>query len=374
MINVMNKKVLIALSAVLMALPASATGIKYVLSGKASTEMEGKKVYMTVLGENGNKPSDSTLVSKGQFVFKGERAIPIVASVMSKIDPKSIKSTLVVLESGTISINFSTEKSQVKGGKLNEALTAFSDSMSVLGKERQASNLDKMMAQYRDSSTTDEQRKETMKLYNQFNSRLSEMSKSLIETNINNAVGAFIFANFEGMYSNEEKMAILDKAGKDFKSNPLIENITKQLAAVKKRSAGNPYMDFELQDANGKMHKLSEYIGAGKYILLDFWASWCGPCRAEMPHVKAAYEKYHSKGFDIVSVSFDSKKEDWLKAIDQLGMTWNHLSDLKGWKCAVAPIYGIKSIPCTVLIGPDGIIIGGDYRGEELEKKLSELM
>lgn len=80
-----------------------------------------------------------------------------------------------------------------------------------------------------------------------------------------------------------------------------------------------------------------------------------------MPHVKAAYEKFHLKGFDIVSVSFDSKREDWLKAIDQLGMTWNHLSDLKGWKCSVAPIYGIKSIPYTILIGPDGIIIGGDY-------------
>ena len=122
------------------------------------------------------------------------------------------------------------------------------------------------------------------------------------------------------------------------------------------------------------MHKLSEYVGQGKWVLVDFWASWCGPCKAEMPNVVALYKQYKDKGFDIVSVSLDSHKDRWVKAIQEWGMPWHHMSDLKGWDCEGAALYAVTAIPHTVLLGPDGTILARNLTGDDLRAKLEELL
>ena len=136
---------------------------------------------------------------------------------------------------------------------------------------------------------------------------------------------------------------------------------------------GMKFTELEMNDLEGKPVKLSQWAGKGNCVLIDFWASWCGPCRQEMPNVVANYKKYHDKGFEIVGVSFDSKGDAWMKAVSELGMTWPQMSDLKGWESAGAKAYGITSIPASVLLDAEGKIIGMNLRGEALGEKLAEI-
>ena len=144
--------------------------------------------------------------------------------------------------------------------------------------------------------------------------------------------------------------------------------------AATKAFIGQQFTDLEMADADGNMHKLSEYVGNGRWLFVDMWASWCGPCRGEMPNVVAAYEKFHDKGFDIVGLSLDNKKEPWLKAVEDLKMPWTQLSDLKGWQSIVTEVYKVWSIPDNLLIDPQGKIVARGLYEEGLEAKLAEVL
>ena len=134
------------------------------------------------------------------------------------------------------------------------------------------------------------------------------------------------------------------------------------------------YVDFEMDTPVGAPIKVSDFVSKNKYTLIDFWASWCGPCHAEMPTVVKAYEDFHAKGLEIIGVSLDSNKTDWVKAISDLKMTWPQMSDLKGWESAGAQLYNVHGIPTNVLVDQQGRIVAQDLRGEHLLQKLAELL
>ena len=172
--------------------------------------------------------------------------------------------------------------------------------------------------------------------------------------------------------SFEQLTAVLDSTAAYYNS-PELASVKRIYEGMKKRQPGMMFHDLEMQDMAGNTVRLSQWAGKGHYVMVDFWASWCGPCRQEMPNVVANYEKYHQKGFEVVGVSFDQKKDAWVNAVQQMGMRWPQMSDLKGWKCAASEAYGIFSIPGSVLLDPQGKIVTANLRGKALGQKLKEI-
>lgn len=181
---------------------------------------------------------------------------------------------------------------------------------------------------------------------------------------------------YENRYnlSEEQQNEILSKADSTFKAQPNIDKMISHLDVLKNVAVGKKFTDFEMADPKGEVHQLSEFVGNGKVVLIDFWASWCPPCRKEMPHLVELYKQYKNKGFEIVGISLDSKPEAWAKGVKDLNITWTQLSDLKGWQNAGAALYGVNSIPHTVLVDKDGTIIAKNIHGEEIDAKLQEAL
>jgi peroxiredoxin len=166
--------------------------------------------------------------------------------------------------------------------------------------------------------------------------------------------------------------ALFNLLPQKFRNSEDGKQVLEKINIAFKTAIGQPAPQFTQNNTNEQPVALTSL--KGKYVLIDFWASWCGPCRAENPSVVKAYNKFRDKNFEILAVSLDNKKEPWLEAIKKDGLTWLHVSDLKGWKNEVAVLYNVQAVPQNWLIDPNGIIIAKNMRGEELSKKLGELV
>ena len=199
-----------------------------------------------------------------------------------------------------------------------------------------------------------------------------KLDMEFIKNNPNNIISASLLSCYSKTWGKDKTKELFNSFSLENKKSEYGKMITKYLELNKEPKIGEQFVDFEMVDTNGVSKKLSDL--KGKIILLEFWASWCTGCRQENPHLVKTYQKFNSKGFEIFAVSLDKNKENWLKAIKKDKLSWENVSDLKGTQSEVVLIYGINKIPDNFLIDRNGVIIGRDLHGENLEKKLAEIM
>jgi thiol-disulfide isomerase/thioredoxin len=191
----------------------------------------------------------------------------------------------------------------------------------------------------------------------------------------NSFVSLFLLNSYWEVYGRERSQSYLQSMSNPLQNHSLAKGLVAEWKnreeTEKKTELGVLSMDFSQKDTTDQLISLSSF--KGKYVLIDFWASWCGPCRQESPVLVKAYEKYRAKGFDILSVSLDEDKNKWIGAIKKDNLSWTHVSDLKGNENQAALLYGVKSIPANFLIDPQGKIIAKGLRGADVERKLQEI-
>jgi len=373
--NNLNMKKLTLLLLVLITI-ASCTSekkeMKYTLKINADTAVDGYAYLKMVNPETGEKMIilDSAIMEEGIFQMKGEFEYPFVGYIYLPVSNRAIP---IFLDEGDIVVdvykdNYASTK--ITGSAAQDEFQAFRDELGVFN--------DKMKDLYilyklaKEEENTDKM-DSLSAIMDEIYEEEQVFIKNHVKTNNSNVTSPYI------AYSNSYSWTIdeLDEVVQNFDPSlvglPDYKKLADRLVVLKRVDIGQPLVDFTQKDSNNVDITLSE-ISKGKYMLVDFWASWCGPCRAENPNIVACYNDFHDKGFDVFGVSFDDNRERWIQAIHDDALAWHHVSDLGGWNNAAGKLYGIRSIPSNILLDPDGIIIARDLRGEELRVKLEELM
>lgn len=361
----MKKYLTLAASAFMLA--ACSEKPSYEITGSVSAEANGKYVYLYSYPYSEEATAlDSALVQNGAFSLKGSTVAPELCVLVNPVAKGKASRYAFMLENAKLTANLSEEPSLTGSAENDQYNKLHQDLKQIYA---QAKGLaEEMKSEDAAVAAAAEKKYEAME------KEAVAMSKAYIEANLSSKLAALVFSDNRYNLTEEEQNSILAKADANFKSVPGIDKMIKHLEVLKNSAVGKKFIDFEMADPKGKMHKLSEYVGNGKVVLIDFWASWCPPCRKEMPNLVKAHKEYKGKGFDIIGISLDSKADAWEKGVKDLGITWPQLSDLQGWKNSGAALYGVNSIPHTILVDKDGTILAKNLHGEELDAKLKEVL
>jgi len=307
---------------------------EFSLKGTTSGIENGTVLYLDI----GNKTIDSTKIENNAFIFSSKLPNYPISVIIRKKDYSQYR----FLWAEDKSMTFDATKTDFRNAKV---MGSISEDLSF--------------ALYKKTDTLP--RNERQKLEMEF-----------IENNPNSIVSASMLAGYSITWGKEKTVHLYGLLSEENKSSEFGKKIIKYIELNKEPNIGDQFVDFKMEDQNGAFKKLSDV--KGKAVLLEFWASWCGPCLQENPNLVKTYNKYKPKGFKVFAVSLDSDKQRWLKEIEKGNLVWEHVSELNGRENSASLIYGVNGIPDNFLIAENGEIIGRNLRGEQLNEKLKEIL
>lgn len=371
----MKKVVFVFISAILAIGCNNLKDNEFVISGTANGIKNGKKVFLEVQTETGSIAKDTAIVTDGKFELRGITKELDLGFV--RFENEQINMPLI-LEHGTIELNIvkdSLQKSTLGGTPNNEMFQKFntdsrviSDKVVKFEKDNNAIMQKAQMSQ--DTATINRLLKE----YRKFQDEMNIYSKKFIKENPDAYLSVLLLENFlVRQYLTPEEVKTyfegLDVIIQNTKSGSKIKAALKKITGVK---IGKPAPNFSAPSPEGKTISLKESLG--KVTIIDFWASWCGPCRVENPNVVALYKEFHDKGLNIIGVSLDKEASKWKEAIAKDGLLWPQVSNLKHWKEPIALQYNVESIPATFILDAKGNIVAKNLRGDALRAKVVALL
>lgn len=344
----------------------------YKITGKVGNQsLEGTNIYLQEETEAGLVNVDTAVVQNAEFVFEGVADSTVIRFLALENEDENQKPHLVVLEPGNIQVAMDS-MTTVTGTKLNQDYASYKqDVETLIGKSIEIRN--SYEAAMNNNTMTDSLREELIAQNDKIGEDINTKQFEFVKSNITNVLGKYLFTKEYADFSVEKQKEILALTDANYKSQENVKKIIERIENMDKVSVGQKFVDFTMKDPADKDVSLSDYAGKGKVVLIDFWASWCNPCLAEMPTLVEAYKKYKDKGFEIVGVSLDQDKAKWVNELKKSNMTWPQMSDLKLWDSHAREIYFFDYIPYTVLLDKDGTILARELRGEDLQKKLVEI-
>ena len=335
---------------------------------KVEGEVEGIDDGDTLLiMSNTPTPLDTLVVKDGKFEWKGEADSVFLCTVVA---PKTMTSAMFFREPGTIHLLLSaTGDSKVSGTVANESLQELGTIFSEAQKKGEA-----LMTKIYTDSLNEEQQVEIYTQYTEIQKEVGKKVKELALQNLDNELGYFLLTQmaYGEDFSRDELKETIAKLPTKYQERQAIKDILKMLDEIFTTEVGQQIPDFKMQTPEGQEISIMSLVKQNKITVLDFWASWCQPCREEMPVMKQILTDYQEKGFGIVGISIDDDKKAWVSCIDELQLTWPQMSDLKGGSSNIARSFGVQAIPFTAVIDQQGKVLSKGLRGAELSQFISE--
>lgn len=352
------------------ALLTSCQSNSYKISGSVNSSeglADGDTLFVTKDLQTGI-PSDTLIIEDGKFKMSGETDSTALCMIYSA--KRNEINAAFFMEPGTIDIQLTDQPggSRVGGTTCNNQWQTLNDSVMSIGKE-----INRIAEHIYGNNLSQEEQQKGMEQIDKLNKRFAELVVKTAEKNIDNEFGYFLLTYYpEELIDNNTRAKLIKELPAEMRQRTAIKQMEQAINAAAKTAEGATIKDFTQKTPDGTEISLMDEVKKHKVTVIDFWASWCGPCRQEMPFMMQMYDKHQSKGLGIIGISLDNDKDAWVKGTEALGFTWPQMSDLKGWENEIAQHFQVTSIPHTIVVDQKGTILRRGLRGEELEAFVAE--